>query len=53
MSIVTMTSTVGPLVNGQTYRVRAKYAEALVAQSKATKLPTRHLAGPGHTKEGL
>ena len=37
MSIVTMTSTVGELVNGGTYRVRAKTAELLVAQSKATK----------------
>lgn len=36
MSIVTMTSTVGELTSGQSYRVRAKTAELLVAQSKAT-----------------
>lgn len=37
MAVVTMSSTVGDLTNGQTYIVRAKEAERLVAQSKATK----------------
>jgi hypothetical protein len=34
--IVTMTSTVGDLTSGQTYRVRSRAAELLVQQSKAT-----------------
>jgi len=36
-SIVTMSSTVGDLTNGQIFRVRSKEAELLIAQSKATK----------------
>lgn len=32
-----MTSTIGELISGSTYRVRAKTAELLVAQNKATK----------------
>ncbi len=39
--IVTMSQTVNDLISGQTYRVRSKYAEALVAASQATKLTTR------------
>lgn len=49
MSIVTMTSTVGALISGQTYRIRAKTAELLVATSKATKSDTRRVAAD---KEG-
>lgn len=41
MTLVVMTSTVGALTNGGTYRVRAKTAEALVAQAKATKAATK------------
>lgn len=37
-AIVTMSSTVGQLTSGQTYRVRSKTAEALVRASQATKL---------------
>lgn len=36
-NVVTMTSTVADLTNGQTYLVRSKTAESLVANSKATK----------------
>lgn len=48
MSFVTMTSTVGPLLNGQTYRVRAKNAELLVATSKATKANTKRAIDKDH-----
>lgn len=41
MSIVVMTSTVGELTSGQTYRVRAKTAESLIAQAKATISPSK------------
>jgi hypothetical protein len=37
-NVVTMTSTVADLTSGQTYYVRSREAELLVAQSKATKL---------------
>ena len=39
-----MTSTVGELTSGQSYRVRAKEAERLVAQSKATKSNSKRAA---------
>lgn len=39
MTLVTMTSTVGELTSGQTFRVRAKTAEKLVAASQATLAP--------------
>lgn len=48
MSFITMTSTVGPLLNGQTYRVRAKTAEALVATSKGTKANTKRATDRDH-----
>lgn len=35
--VVTMTQTVGDLTNAQTFYVRSREAELLVAQSKATK----------------
>jgi hypothetical protein len=52
-AIVTMSSTVGSYLSGQTYRVRSKQAELFVAQSKATKLPTKKISGPGAGKEGV
>jgi hypothetical protein len=52
MSIITMSQTVGELTSGQTYRVRAKTAELLVAQSKATKTNAKKISGPGNSKEG-
>jgi hypothetical protein len=39
--IVTMTSTVGELTNGQVYRVRSRKALELVATSAATVSPQR------------
>lgn len=48
-TIVTMTSTVGALTSGQSYRVRSKTAELLVATSKATKATTKRVASD---KEG-
>lgn len=48
-TIVAMTSTVGELTNGQSYRVRSKTAELLVAQSKATKTVLRRISSD---KEG-
>lgn len=48
-SIVTMTSTVGALISGQTYRVRSKTAELLVKASQATVAATRRVAAD---KEG-
>lgn len=36
-TIVTMTSTVGDLTSGQTYRVRSREAEKIVANSQGTK----------------
>lgn len=44
-TIVTMSQTVGDLTNGQTYLVRSREAEVLVAQSKATKSTVRGPAG--------
>lgn len=52
MSLVTMTSTVGELTSGQTYRVRAKSAERLVAAAKATKAHTVNKFTITKTKEG-
>lgn len=40
-TIVTMSSTVGELQSGTTYRVRAKTAEQLIRNSQATKLTVR------------
>ncbi len=48
-TIVTMSSTVGDLTSGQTYRVRAKTAERLIAASQATKANTKRVASD---KEG-
>lgn len=48
MSFVTMTSTVGALTSGQTYRVRAKNAELLVAQGKANKSNTKRAVDSAH-----
>lgn len=39
--IVTMTSTVGQLTSGSTYRVRSRTAQDLLSQSKATVSVTR------------
>lgn len=44
MSIVTMTQTVGELTSGQTYHVRAKNAELLVAAAQATKSGLKPIA---------
>lgn len=52
MTLVTMTQTVNELTSGQTYRVRAKEAELLVAQSKATKATAKKIVGVGTSKEG-
>lgn len=53
MSIVTMTSTVGALQSGQSYRVRAKTAELLVKNSQATKAPQKKLTiANAHQNEG-
>lgn len=52
MSLVTMSSTVGELTSGQTYRVRAKTAERLVAAAKATKAHTVNKFTITKTKEG-
>jgi hypothetical protein len=51
--LVTMTSTVGDLTSGQTFRVRARTAELLVQQSKATILAINRIttANPA-TSEG-
>lgn len=46
MTVVTMTSTVNELTNGSTYVVRAKEAEALIANSKATKSGSKVSAVP-------
>ena len=40
-TVVTMSQTVGGLTSGQTYRVRSRTAEALVAATQATKSTTR------------
>lgn len=40
-TIVTMSSTVGDLTSGQTYRVRSREAERLVANTQATKAAVR------------
>lgn len=45
MAIVTMSQTVGELTNGQTYIVRAREADLLIAQSKATRGTTRGASG--------
>lgn len=52
MTLVTMTSTVGELTSGQTFRVRAKTAERLVQQSKATLAPKVVKFTLAATKEG-
>lgn len=39
--IVTMSSTVGELTSGQTYQVRAKEGERLIAATQASKASTR------------
>lgn len=41
MSLVVMSQTVGALTSGGTYRVRAKTAELLIAQGKASKSPSK------------
>lgn len=46
MTVVTMTSTVNELTSGQTFVVRAREAEALIAQSKATKSVSKPVAVP-------
>lgn len=57
MAVVTMSQTVGELTSGQTYIVRAKEADLLVAQSKATRGKVRGASGnvlPSKTgKRGL
>lgn len=40
-TVVVMTSTVGDLTSGQTYYVRSRYAETLVAATQATKSPSK------------
>lgn len=53
MAIIVMTSTVGNLVNGNTYRVRAKNAELLVKASQATKSPAKKIIAVNpHLYEG-
>jgi hypothetical protein len=42
-TIVTMTSTVGALTSGQSYRVRSRTAEQLVKASQATKTEVRRV----------
>lgn len=57
MTVVTMSQTVADLTSGQTYLVRTREAELLVAQSKATKGTVRGSAAnvlPAKTgKRGL
>lgn len=52
-TLVAMTSTVGALTSGTTYRVRSRNAELLVKASQATVSPTRKItvANP-HLYEG-
>lgn len=52
MTLVTMTSTVGELTSGSIFRVRAKTAELLVKNSKATLAPGKKIIGVGLSKEG-
>lgn len=52
MSIVTMSQTVGELTSGGTYRVRAKTAELLVAQGKATKINSKRAHSSNEGKRG-
>ena len=53
MTLVTMTQTTGELASGQVFRVRAREAERLVAQSKATLAPGKKITVVNaHTKEG-
>lgn len=52
MTLVVMTSTVGELTSGQTYRVRAKTAERLVTAGTASKSPAKKISGTGNSKEG-
>lgn len=42
-TLVVMSSTVGDLTSGQTYRVRAKTAEILIKNTQATKSPLRKI----------
>lgn len=44
-TVVTMSQTVGNLTNGQTYLVRSRNAELLVAASQATKGGSKGSAG--------
>lgn len=50
--IVLMTSTVGELTNGQTYRVRSRTAELLAQQSKLTISQTRRTTNANEGKKG-
>ncbi len=52
-TLVAMTSTVGALTSGNTFRVRSKTAELLVKAAQATKSPVRKIvvANP-HLYEG-
>lgn len=53
MTLVVMTSTTGELTSGQTFRVRAKEAQNLVAQGKATLSPAKKITvANAQTKEG-
>lgn len=56
-NIVTLSQTVGDLTNGQTFRVRSREADRLVANSQATKSADRGAKGevlPAKTgKKGL
>lgn len=49
-TIITMTATVGTLTNGQTYRVRSKTAELLIAQSKASRANTKRATASNEGK---
>jgi hypothetical protein len=49
-TIVTMTSTVGALTSGQSYRVRSKTAELLVKNSQATKSNTKRAVSSNEGK---
>ncbi len=52
-TIVTMTQTVGDLTNANTYRVKSRYAEGLVAANQATKSALRGaIANISVSKEG-
>lgn len=40
-SIITMSSTVGELISGSTYRIRSRNAEIIIAAAHGTKLTTK------------